>query len=63
MKAVQIQSYGGPEVVEIVDLPKPEPTADQVLVRAHSLNARTGAIAGRNYAEVVERYRLGAFGN
>jgi NADPH2:quinone reductase len=37
MKAVQIQSYGGPEVVEIVDIPKPEPTADQVLVRAHSL--------------------------
>lgn len=37
MKAVQIQSYGGPEVVEVIDLPKPEPTADQVLVRAHSL--------------------------
>lgn len=37
MKAVQIQSYGGPDVVELVDLPKPEPTADQVLVRAHSL--------------------------
>lgn len=37
MKAVQIQNYGGPEVVEVIDLPKPEPTADQVLVRAHSL--------------------------
>lgn len=37
MKAVQIQSYGGPEVIEVVDLPKPEPTQDQVLVRAHSL--------------------------
>jgi NADPH2:quinone reductase len=37
MRAVQIQSYGGPEVVEVVDMPKPEPTADQVLVRAHAL--------------------------
>lgn len=37
MKAIQIQSYGGPEVIEVVDLPKPEPTPDQVLVRAHSL--------------------------
>lgn len=37
MKAIQIQSYGGPEVLEVVDLPKPEPSPDQVLVRAHSL--------------------------
>ena len=37
MRAVQIQNYGGPEVVEVVDMPKPEPTADQVLVRAHAL--------------------------
>lgn len=37
MRAVQIKSYGGPEVVEIVDIPKPKPTADQVLVRAHAL--------------------------
>jgi NADPH2:quinone reductase len=37
MKAIQIQSYGGPDVIEVVDLPKPEPTPDQVLVRAHSL--------------------------
>ena len=37
MKAVQIQSYGGPEVIEVVDLPVPEPGEGQVLVRAHSL--------------------------
>lgn len=37
MKAVRIEKYGGPEVIEVVELPKPAPTSDQVLVRAHSL--------------------------
>ena len=37
MKAIQIKSYGGPEVIEYVDLPDPEPGPGQVLVKAHSL--------------------------
>ena len=37
MRAAQIHRYGGPDVIEIVDLPRPDPSPDQVLVRAHSL--------------------------
>jgi NADPH:quinone reductase-like Zn-dependent oxidoreductase len=33
MKAVRIDRFGGPEVVEVRDVPVPEPGADEVLVR------------------------------
>lgn len=37
MKAIQIQAYGGPEVIDVVNIPVPEPGPGQVLVKAHSL--------------------------
>jgi len=37
MKAIQIRSTGGPEVLDFVDLPTPKPKDDEVLVRAHSI--------------------------
>jgi NADPH2:quinone reductase len=37
VKAVQIQRTGGPEVLEYVDLPTPQPGAGEVLVQAHSI--------------------------
>jgi NADPH:quinone reductase-like Zn-dependent oxidoreductase len=36
MKAVQIHNYGGPEVLKYEDAPRPEPQADEVLVRVHA---------------------------
>ncbi|MCM2677555.1 quinone oxidoreductase family protein [Alkalicoccobacillus plakortidis] len=33
MKAVIINRYGGPEVLEYTDIPRPEPQADEVLIR------------------------------
>jgi NADPH2:quinone reductase len=33
MRAVQITEWGGPEVMNLVDLDVPEPTADEVLIR------------------------------
>lgn len=37
MKAIRITRTGGPEVLEYVELPTPEPSGDEVLVKAHSI--------------------------
>ncbi len=47
MKAIQIHSTGGPEVLEVVDLPIPEPGAGQVLIRIEA--------TGVNFIEVYFR--------
>lgn len=36
MRAIQIQQTGGPEVLQLADLPTPEPGPGQVLVRVHA---------------------------
>src|SRR3984893_7197135 len=36
MKAIRIHNYGGPEVVQYEDAPRPEPQAGEVLVRVHA---------------------------
>lgn len=47
MRAVQISRHGGPEALEVVEVPAPEPGPDQLLVDV-------GAI-GVNYRDVYER--------
>jgi NADPH2:quinone reductase len=47
MKAIRIQSTGGPEVLELVDLPIPEPGPGQVLVRIEA--------TGVNFIEIYFR--------
>ena len=42
MKAVRYEQYGPPEVLQIVDLPKPELTQDQVLIRIHATTVTAG---------------------
>jgi NADPH:quinone reductase-like Zn-dependent oxidoreductase len=53
MKAIQFSQFGGPEVLELVELPDPEPSAGQILVavRAAGINpidwkVRSGAMGG-----------------
>src|ERR1700675_681882 len=36
MKAIRIHNYGGPEVLQYEDAPRPEPQAGEVLVRVHA---------------------------
>jgi NADPH:quinone reductase-like Zn-dependent oxidoreductase len=36
MKAVRIHAFGGPEVLRYEEVPRPEPRADQLLVRVHA---------------------------
>ena len=47
MKAIQLSRFGGPDVLEVVDLPAPVPQADEVLIRVHA--------AGINFFEVLMR--------
>src|SRR6266478_7165509 len=36
MKAIRIHRYGGPEVLQYEDAPRPQPQAGEVLVRVHA---------------------------
>lgn len=47
MKAVRIARFGGPEVLELDDVPVPRPEPDEVLIRV--------AAAGVNFAETLMR--------
>ncbi len=47
MKAVQFSRFGGPEVLEVVDLPAPVPQPGEVLIRVRA--------AGINFFEVLMR--------
>src|SRR5438067_6102591 len=47
MRAIQIEEFGGPEVMQLVDLPVPEPVDDQVLIEVSR--------AGINFADTHQR--------
>jgi NADPH2:quinone reductase len=47
VRAVQIKEFGGPEVLEVVDLPDPEPGPDEVVVEV--------VRAGMNFADTHQR--------
>jgi NADPH2:quinone reductase len=47
MRAIQILEFGGPEVLELVDIPRPEPGEGEVLIRVTH--------AGMNYADTHQR--------
>lgn len=36
IKAARVHEWGGPEVLKIEEIPQPQPTADEVLVRVHA---------------------------
>jgi NADPH:quinone reductase len=36
MKAIQVHEFGGPEVLKLEEIPTPQPTAGQILVRVHA---------------------------
>jgi NADPH2:quinone reductase len=47
MRAVQIEEFGGPEVLQVVDLPRPEPGEGEVLIEVSR--------AGVNFADTHQR--------
>jgi NADPH:quinone reductase-like Zn-dependent oxidoreductase len=46
MKAAVHERYGSPEVVEIRDVDRPTPLADQVLVRVHAASVNRADLDG-----------------
>jgi NADPH2:quinone reductase len=47
VRAIQIREFGGPEVLEVVELAEPAPTGDEVLIKV--------ARAGLNFADTHQR--------
>src|SRR6266550_2708327 len=47
MRAIQIEEFGGPEVLQLADVPIPEPGEGEVLIRVSR--------AGMNYADTHQR--------
>src|SRR3954464_7875688 len=47
MRAIQVQEFGGPEVLQVADVPRPEPGPGEVLIRVTR--------AGINYADTHQR--------
>lgn len=50
MKAVEVQAFGGPEVLRVVEAPTPAPGPDDLLIETES--------AGLNYADIMMRRGL-----
>jgi NADPH2:quinone reductase len=48
MRAIQIEEFGGPEVLQLVDIPQPEPAEGEVLVKVSR--------AGMNFADTHQRH-------
>ncbi|RUU26200.1 zinc-binding dehydrogenase [Mesorhizobium sp. M6A.T.Ce.TU.016.01.1.1] len=47
MRAIQLNRFGAPDVLDVVEMPKPEPQPGEVLIRVHA--------AGVNFFEVLMR--------
>jgi NADPH:quinone reductase len=47
MRCVQIEEFGGPEVLQVAEIPKPEPEDGQVLIKVEA--------AGMNFADTHQR--------
>ena len=56
MKAIVIHEYGGPEVLKLEDVPRPEPKDDEILIRvfAAGVNSFDGVLRSGKYAKVFK---------
>ena len=61
MRAAVFTTYGGPEVVTVQDLPKPEITDTQVLVRVRAVVVSAADVAMRSGSPFIARLFFGLF--
>jgi NADPH2:quinone reductase len=57
MRAIQIEEFGGPEVMQLADLPVPEPEDDEVLIRVDRAGVNWADTHAREN-EYIARYEL-----
>jgi NADPH:quinone reductase-like Zn-dependent oxidoreductase len=57
MKAAVITRYGSPDVVKILDAPKPTPAAGEVLIRVHAATGRLAHVKAGRIDERIVRIR------
>lgn len=60
LQAVQ-NRYGGPDVIELREVPRPEPKADQVLIRVHAASLTLADTAFRKADPFIVRFFGGLF--
>jgi len=56
MKAIVVHQFGGPEVLKLEDVPKPEPKEDEILVKVISagVNSFDGGLRSGKWAKVFK---------
>jgi NADPH:quinone reductase-like Zn-dependent oxidoreductase len=52
MKAIIYTAYGGPDVLQLAEVAKPEPKADEVLIRVRAVSVNFGDVLARNFQNV-----------
>ncbi|WP_025695855.1 NADP-dependent oxidoreductase [Paenibacillus durus] len=58
MKAIQIQAYGGTEVLKVIDVPRPEPAPGEVLIHVQAAGVNPADIHIRSgFATMPPEYR------